>query len=83
MHIASVTDKQLLTIVSSVLITTEHCSQGQTGTPDCLELVSVVMFPKGKKQLIIPTKRVRVQTSLQEGYSGKDIVKNIMLESRR
>jgi len=49
------TEKQLSTIVSSVLITTEHCSQGQTGTPDYLELVSVVMFPKGGKQLIIPT----------------------------
>jgi len=58
MHITSVTEKQLLTTVSSVLITTEHCSQGQTGPPGCLELASVVTFPKGEKQLIIPTENV-------------------------
>jgi len=58
MHITSVTEKQLLMIVSSVLITTEHSSQGQTGTPGCLALASVVMFRKGRKQLIIHTENV-------------------------
>jgi len=77
MHITSVTEKQLLTIYSSVLITTEHCSQRKTGPPGCLKLASVVMFPKGGKQLIIPIKCARVQISLQEDHSYKDIVEKI------